>query len=112
MSYFVYLLTSNIKPNWIYTGFTYNPHGRLVEHNAGNVPSTRPFKPFKMYVVKELDSKKEALRSEASLKKSSSRKKKLLEAGDFRDVFEYALDKEIEEEFDAAEEEASQEQEH
>ena len=35
-----------------------------------------------------------------------------LEIENFRDVFEYALDTEIEEEFDAAEEEASQEQEH
>ncbi|ANS05064.1 hypothetical protein [uncultured Mediterranean phage] len=35
-----------------------------------------------------------------------------LEIENFREVFEYALDTEIEEEFDAAEEEASQEQEH
>ena len=35
-----------------------------------------------------------------------------VEIENFRDVFEYALDTEIEEEFDAAEEEASQEQEH
>ena len=35
-----------------------------------------------------------------------------LEIENFRDVFEYALDTEIEEELNAAEEEASQEQEH
>jgi len=35
-----------------------------------------------------------------------------LEIENFRDVFEHALDTEIEEEFDATEEEASQEQEH
>jgi hypothetical protein len=35
-----------------------------------------------------------------------------LEIENFRDVFEYTLDTEMEEEFDAAEEEATQEQEH
>ena len=45
---YVYILTSLSIPNRHYTGLTHNLANRLAAHNAGNVPSTAPARPWQI----------------------------------------------------------------
>ena len=56
--YYVYILQSLIKKNWLYNGFTSDLKRRLHEHNDGKNFSTAPYIPLKLiyyecYLVKE-----------------------------------------------------------
>jgi len=44
--YFVYLLSSQVKPSQIHIGSTNNLERRLQQHNQGKVFSTKPFLPW------------------------------------------------------------------
>lgn len=56
--YYVYILRSDKKKNWLYKGSTSDLKRRIVEHNTGKNFSTAPFTPFKLiyyeaYVLKD-----------------------------------------------------------
>ena len=47
MEYYVYILES-LKTGRHYVGVTKHPAQRLKQHNAGSVPSTKPFRPWRL----------------------------------------------------------------
>ena len=46
--WFFYILQSLTKPDYFYKGSTGNLEKRLVEHNAGETASIRPYLPFRI----------------------------------------------------------------
>jgi len=48
---YVYLIESLSNPNKRYTGITSNLNNRVKEHNAGKLPNTAKFKPWKVVVA-------------------------------------------------------------
>jgi putative endonuclease len=73
MKYYVYILYSQVKDKY-YTGYSANPEERVVEHNLGATPSTRPGRPWLLVHKEEFDNKSEAIRRESEIKKMKSRK--------------------------------------
>jgi putative endonuclease len=73
MKYSVYILYSQSKDRY-YTGYTTNPDERLLEHNNGATPSTRPGIPWIMVYKEECEDKTAAIRIENTIKKMKSRK--------------------------------------
>ena len=65
--YFLNILRSLDTKHW-YIGSTSDIPKRLVQHNAGNTPSTRPFKPWRMVYFEEFKTKSEACKREFYLK--------------------------------------------
>ena len=56
--YYVYILQSQKKLNWLYKGSTSDVKRRVKEHSAGKTFSTAPYAPFKLiyyeaYILKE-----------------------------------------------------------
>jgi putative endonuclease len=45
---YVYILQSEVQPSRRYIGLTANLRGRLKTHNAGHVPHTAKFKPWRL----------------------------------------------------------------
>ncbi|MDE2001363.1 MAG: GIY-YIG nuclease family protein [Patescibacteria group bacterium] len=75
--YHLYILKSGVK-NWHYIGTTEDLHNRLAEHNAGEVKSTKAYKPFKMVYVEGFSSKTEARKREIFLKKNSRARRDII----------------------------------
>jgi len=73
MKYTVYILYSQTRDRY-YIGYTQNPFERLLEHNAGATPSTRPGIPWVMVYKEECVNKTAAIKRENSIKKMKSRK--------------------------------------
>jgi putative endonuclease len=73
MKYSVYILYSQSRDKY-YIGYTYNPAERLLEHNAGATPSTRPGIPWVLVYTEEFNDKTSAIRRELAIKKMKSRK--------------------------------------
>ncbi len=73
MKYCVYILHSQSKDRY-YTGYSSNPEERVVEHNLGATPSTRPGRPWRLVYTEEFDSKNEAIKRESEIKRMKSRK--------------------------------------
>ncbi len=73
MNYTVYILYSQIKDKY-YIGYSQNPAERLLEHNAGATPSTRPGIPWIMVYKEEYADKTAAIKRENIIKKMKSRK--------------------------------------
>ena len=73
MKYTVYILYSQSKDKY-YTGFTQNSEERLLEHNNGATPSTRPGIPWILVYKEEYMDKTAAIRRENIIKKMKSRK--------------------------------------
>jgi len=69
MKYFVYVLQSAID-KYFYVGFTRNLEKRLIEHDNGNVKSTRIRKPFKLVYYEVCFNEKDAIHREKYLKSS------------------------------------------
>ena len=72
--YFVYLLESITGKRW-YIGYT--PIGveqRLRKHNDGFVPSSKPFRPWKLIYYEAYAHRSDALGREKFLKSGSGRK--------------------------------------
>lgn len=63
-----------------YIGQTNDITKRLIRHNAGNVRSTKPFRPWEIVYYKEFETRKESMNREAKLKswKSVKELKKLI----------------------------------
>lgn len=70
--YFVYLLLLSNKQ--IYTGFSEDLKERLLEHNRGNVESTRHKRPLKIIHCEVYKEKDDAMRRERFLKTTEGRR--------------------------------------
>lgn len=81
MPHFVYML--RCKGNLIYTGYAVDVQARFEEHCSGRgAKFTKAFPPECVLRTFELDSREEALRLEARIKKLKRPQKELLAAGD------------------------------
>jgi putative endonuclease len=73
MRYTVYILYSQSKDRY-YIGYSQNVDERLLEHNNGSTPSTRPGIPWRIAYQEECADKTAAIRRENKIKKMKSRK--------------------------------------
>ena len=71
--YYVYLLIDIATETHRYTGVTEDLRARLGKHNAGEVPHTSKFKPWRIQTAIAFDSKEKAIAFEAYLKTGSGR---------------------------------------
>lgn len=69
--YYVYLLRS-LKDNGFYIGYTSDPKQRLIEHQNGNVDSTKNRRPVEMVYLEGYQEQSDALEREKSLKQFGS----------------------------------------
>lgn len=73
MFYYVYVLLS--QTDNFYIGFApYRPEERLEKHNQGLVPSTKPYRPWKLIFYEAYLDQEDALRREKYLKTSQGGK--------------------------------------
>ena len=79
MSYFVYLIVSNLKKNKkiSYVGYTNNLKKRLNLHNSGKGAKFTRGKKWKLVYYKKYDSKSTAMKKEYILKKNYKFRKEL-----------------------------------
>ncbi len=79
MSYFVYLIVTNLKKNKkiSYVGYTNNLRKRLSLHNSGKGAKFTRGKKWKLVYYKKYDSRAIAMRNEFLLKKNYRLRKKL-----------------------------------
>ena len=79
MTYFVYLIVSNLKNNkkFSYVGYTNNLKKRLYLHNTGKGAKFTRGKKWKLVYYEVYDSKIEAMKKEYSLKKNYYLRNKL-----------------------------------
>ena len=69
--YYVYLLQSLKCPKKFYTGFSTELRNRFKDHNTGNSPHTKKFRPWKIIFYCAFEDKTTALNFERYLKTSS-----------------------------------------
>ena len=79
MSYFVYLIVTNLKKNKkiSYVGYTNNLKKRLSLHNSGKGAKFTRGKKWKLVYYKKYDTRAVAMRKEFLLKKNYKLRKKL-----------------------------------
>ena len=79
MSYFVYLIVSNLKKNkkFSYVGYTSNLEKRISLHNTGKGAKFTRGKKWKLVYYRRYDSKSLAMKNEYILKKNYKLRKKL-----------------------------------
>ncbi|MFZ0423002.1 MAG: GIY-YIG nuclease family protein [Xanthobacteraceae bacterium] len=70
---YVYILQSIADPESHYTGITEDPKARLAKHNAGDVPHTSKFKPWRLNTYIAFSNETRAAAFEKYLKSSSGR---------------------------------------
>ena len=68
---YVYLLESLQNPKRRYRGLTDDPGLRLLRHNAGEVPSSRPYRPWRLVVSLQFEDDDKAAAFEQYLKSGS-----------------------------------------
>lgn len=71
--WYVYILVSESRAGAFYIGFTTELHNRLAAHNAGQVPHTSKFRPWRIRTATAFDNKTRALAFEKYVKSSSGR---------------------------------------
>jgi putative endonuclease len=71
--YYTYILNSTKFPDKFYTGYTSDISTRLEKHNAGEVPHTSKYKPWKIKTYIAFSSESQAIIFEKYLKTSSGR---------------------------------------
>ena len=71
--HYVYILVSEADPSRHYTGLTKNLDSRLRAHNAGQVPHTAKYRPWKIETAVAFRSREKALDFEKYLKTHSGR---------------------------------------
>ena len=71
--HYVYILIDIATETHHYVGSTQDLQARLAKHNAGEVPHTAPFKPWKLEVYIAFETKEKAYAFEAYLKTHSGR---------------------------------------
>ena len=79
MTYFVYLIVSNLKNNkkFSYVGYTNNLKKRLNLHNSGKGAKFTRGKKWKLVYYEKYDSKSDAMKNEYILKKNYKLRRKL-----------------------------------
>ena len=80
--WYVYFLESK-NSDFVYTGMTNNIKARLLEHNSGNVFSTKPYAPFLIAGYIALPTKQRAAALEQYFKTGSGKavlKKRILQS--------------------------------
>jgi predicted GIY-YIG superfamily endonuclease len=70
---YVYILHSLSIPEQFYVGFTGDLHARLQRHNAGEVPHTAKFRPWRIKTAIAFTDRTRALQFERYLKTPSGR---------------------------------------
>ena len=80
MTYFVYLIASNLKNNKIisYVGYTNNLKKRLELHNSGKGAKFTRGNRWKLVYYKKYDSKSIAMQKEFKLKKNYKLRKEII----------------------------------
>ena len=80
MTYFVYLIVSNLKNNKkiSYVGYTIDLKKRLKLHNSGKGAKFTRGKKWKLVYYKKYDSKSTAMKEEFKLKKNYKLRKKIV----------------------------------
>ena len=73
MRYYLYILKS-ISVGRYYTGISQNPKRRLEYHNTLEKGFTSRYRPWEIVLIKEYNSKKEAMRAEKKVKSWKSTK--------------------------------------
>jgi predicted GIY-YIG superfamily endonuclease len=71
--YYVYIIQSINFSKEIYIGFSSNLKERIREHNSGDSPHTKKFKPWKIVFYSAFENKKTAIEFEDYLKSGSGR---------------------------------------
>lgn len=71
--HYVYILQSESHPKRYYTGYTTNLKERLAKHNAGAVPHTSTFVPWRLKTAVAFTEKEKATQFELYLKSPSGR---------------------------------------
>ena len=71
--FYTYILRSISQPEQRYTGVTEDLQARLTKHNAGEVPHTSKFKPWRIQTAIAFDCKEKAVAFEDYLKSGSGR---------------------------------------
>lgn len=71
--FYVYIIQSEKDVNRFYTGFTESLDERLAQHNAGSVPASKPFRPWKWKTCLAYTDRDQALAFERYLKTRSGR---------------------------------------
>ena len=71
--FYTYILRSLSQPEQRYIGSTADLKSRLAKHNAGEVPHTSKFKPWKVEAYFAFETKEKAYAFEAYLKTHSGR---------------------------------------
>jgi predicted GIY-YIG superfamily endonuclease len=71
--FYVYILESLEVREHRYTGFTEDLEDRLAHHNAGAVPATRPYRPWRLKTYLAFADRNQALAFERYLKSHSGR---------------------------------------
>ncbi len=75
--HYLYILRSTVK-SWHYIGSTSDIENRLAEHNAGEVKSTKAYRPLLLAHQEEFLFKTDARKREIFLKKNSKARRDLL----------------------------------
>ena len=65
--YFVYVLKS-LERNYLYVGLTDNVERRFGEHQSGKNKTTKPYRPFKLLLVEQYNTRSVAREREKYLK--------------------------------------------
>lgn len=76
--FYLYILKST-KKDWRYIGTTADVINRLAEHNAGEVKSTKAYKPLILVYQESFHDKTSARKREIFLKKNAKARKELFE---------------------------------
>jgi len=71
--YYVYILQSEVSGERFYIGFTEELKSRLEFHNAGQVPHTAKFRPWRIKTAVAFNDRARALKFEKYLKSGSGR---------------------------------------
>ena len=71
--FYVYIIQSEKYPDRFYTGFTQSLDERLAQHNAGSVPASKPFRPWRWKTCVAFTHRNQALEFERYLKTRSGR---------------------------------------
>ena len=70
---YVYILQSEANPDRFYVGLTDDLRDRLRRHNAGEVPHTRKFRPWRIKTAVAFTHREQAAKFERYLKTASGR---------------------------------------
>ncbi len=71
--FYVYILHSQSDTEHFYVGRTHDLHARLKKHNAGEVPHSAKFRPWKIKTAIAFNEAKRAVEFERYLKSASGR---------------------------------------